>query len=102
MEQEINKQGKTYRITIEAIGPEAEDDVFNNGAPLIIETDGLFIISCERQENEESIERGIGVVAQHITPEEIAMGLTSCEKYDTIRFALFMQSMKRLGKVVES
>lgn len=101
MEQEINKQGKTYRITIEAIGPEVEDDIFNNGAPLIIETDGFYIISCARQENEETIEREMGVVAKHISPEEIAMGLTSCDKYDTIRLALFIQSMKRLGKVVE-
>ena len=52
MEQEINKQGKPYRITIETIG--AEEDVFNSGAPLIIETDGFFAITCERHETEDA------------------------------------------------
>lgn len=101
MEQEINKQGKTYRITIEAIGPEAEDDVFNNGAPLIIETDGFFIVSCETQENEETIERDIGIVARHISPEEIVLGMTSSDHYDAIKFAMFVADLKRRGKVVE-
>lgn len=99
MAQEINKQGKPYRITIETIG--AEEEVFNSGAPLIIETDGFFAITCERHETEDAIERNIGIIAHRISPQEIAMGLTSSDRYDAIKFAMLVEGMKKSGKVVE-
>ena len=99
MEQEINKQGKPYRITIETIG--AEEDVFNSGAPLIIETDGFFAITCERHETEDAIERNIGIIAHRISPQEIAMGLRSSEKFHAIQLAMLVEGIKESGKVVE-
>ena len=87
MAQEINKQGKTYRITIEAIGPEMA--IFNNGAPAIVETDGFSVFVNDAE--------SIGGIIHMVTPRDIAEAIVKTGSGKDISSAIMaIEIMKKI------
>jgi hypothetical protein len=76
--------GNTYRITIEAIGP--EEEVFNFGAPMILNSDGFFIIAEDQDQ--------LGLVVHRISPAIIAEAINSSGHAHNIMMAMALQKMK--------
>lgn len=91
-EQAMKDKPKTYRITVETIGPEV--DPMNNGAPRIIETDGFFIIGISK--NDAGM--GIDIAAHHVSPMDIAKGVIDCSKGKEIQEAMMLERMRRMFK----
>ena len=91
--ENLSEKAKTYRIIIEAIGP--EETVLNSGVPLIIETDGFFIIGCSKQDNGEEVEREMAIVAHHISPGDIGKGLVESDREKEIVMAMMIERMKK-------
>lgn len=90
----LENRPKTYRITVEAIGPEV--DLMNNGAPYIIETDGFFILGCSKDEDDESINRIIKTAVHQLSPMDIAKGLLNCGHWDDIMQAVAIEKLKKI------
>ena len=76
--------GNTYRITIEAIGP--EEEVFNFGAPMILNSDGFFIIAEDQDQ--------LGLVVHRISPAIIAEAINSSGHARNIMTAMALQKIK--------
>lgn len=76
--------GNTYRITIEAIGPEKE--VFNFGAPMIVECDGFFVVTTDPENT--------GIIAQTITPQRIAQAINHNENTRKIMVAMMAEQFR--------
>ena len=84
---EVMKTGNTYRITVQAIGP--EENIFNNGAPLITECDGFCIIA-------DSEDTG-ALVVHHMSVKSIAAALASNHEMQNVAPAMLaMQFAKRI------
>jgi len=77
--------GNTYRITIEAIGP--EEEVFNFGAPMILNADGFCIIAEDQDR--------LGLVMHRVSPMLIAEAINSSGHARKIMEAMLLQQMKR-------
>lgn len=80
----MKMSGNTYRITIEAIGP--EEEVFNFGAPMIVECDGFFVVTTDPETT--------GVIAQTITPLRIAEAINSNEVTRKIMVAMMAEQFR--------
>lgn len=91
--EKLSEKAKTYRIIIEPIGP--EESVFNGGVPLIIETDGFFIIGCSKQENDEKIECGFDTIIHHITPMDIGKALIHNKNSNLILEAMMIERIRK-------
>ena len=89
----LENRPKTYRITVEAIGPEAT--VLNDGKPYVMETDGFFILGYSQDEDDERINSLIKSAVHHITPIGIAKGLLGCSRADDILSAVAFERMKK-------
>lgn len=92
--QALENRPKTYRITVEAIGPEV--DLMNNGAPCIIETDGFFIIGVSK----DGTGMGLDIAAQHVSPMDIAKGILNCSRSKQVQEAMMLERMRRMFKEV--
>lgn len=91
--EKLSEKAKTYRITIEAIGPEESE--LNGGVPLIIETDGLFIIGCSKQEDDEKIESEFNTIVHHITPMDIGKALINNKNSNLILKAMMIERIRK-------
>ncbi len=87
MAQEIKNNGGRYRITIEPIAPEPMP--LNNGAPLIVEVGGFFLIT------DDPVNQELGTVVHNISPRTIAIGITESEIRVEIAQALMIAAMAR-------
>lgn len=89
----LENRPKTYRITVEVIGP--EETVLNDGRPYVMETDGFFILGYSQDEDDERTNRLIETSVHHITPEGIAKGLLVCSRADDILRAVAIERMMK-------
>lgn len=90
----LENRPKTYRITVEAIGP--EETVLNEGKPYVMEADGFFILGCSTDEDDENIHRLIKTAIHHMTAMNIAKGLLNCSRADDIMKAAAIERMKKI------
>lgn len=88
----LENRPKTYRITVEAIGPEV--DLMNNGAPHIIETDGFFIIGISRMVDDDGVGMGLDIAAHHVSPMDIAKGVLNCSRAKEVQEAMMLERMR--------
>ena len=86
MERGINDEGR-YKITIEPITQEAHP--LNNGAPLILETNGFFMIVDDIMNHE------LGTIVHNISPKMIAIGIAESEIRTEIAQALVIAAIAR-------
>lgn len=84
------KKGNTYRITVQAIGP--EENILNDGAPLIIECDGFCIIG-------DGGDTG-ALVVHRMSVKDIAIALISNQ--DMQKVAPTMLAMQFAKRIMEA
>lgn len=90
----LENRPKTYRITVEAIGP--EETVLNEGKPYVVEADGFFIMGCSKDEDDESINRIIKTAVHQLSPMDIAKGLLNCSRVDDIMKAVAVEKLRKM------
>ena len=90
----LKNRPKTYRITVEAIGP--EKTVLNDGKPYVMEMDGFCIIGCSKDEDDERINQIFNMAIHNITPMDIAKGILNSNRADDIMKAAAIERMKKM------